>query len=95
MRLSRSAALAFAILASILAACEGQGGAALHDSGAPGDSDSEIADPCESYPASDDNFLEGSTPRNYTFIDASGTERRLCDFADRKLALLVISGGES
>jgi hypothetical protein len=54
-----------------------------------------VGDPCANYPASDDDFAVGSVPRNYTFYDADDVERRLCELADKRLALLVISGGES
>ena len=95
--MGRTAAAAIALaLAGLAAACADRGAAAARDAGEPGDSDSEqTGDPCDGWPQADDNFLLGSTPRNYTFYDAAGEARRLCDFADRALALLVISGGGS
>jgi hypothetical protein len=83
---------------ALLFSCAGGGASSPNaiDGGSDADTDAEIVgDVCENYPAADDNFLHGSVPRNYTFFDAAGNESHLCDYSDKRLALLVISDGES
>ena len=86
--------LGLAVLPGQMACDSGGGDSGGGDSDSDSDGDSD-GDMCADYPTSDNDFVVGDVLRNYAFYDGADAETELCQYADRELALLVISGGES